>query len=366
MKLLNSVLLITRTLVSGQGGIRGSTLGLLPDFVDYAEEEAPSSSLGLEFGGPDGSDYTDYDGTGERARPNTNELDLIAAISSGDSNRGMGGPAYTYYAYDPANYGEADYSVENYDDTFTDYSDFNDLSAADSASNVAASLIDTSSKGRPESTNAEDTRNYEANNPQDDGTPANRKCFVCSGNSLKACRDSGIVQQCGGSGVEDTRDYCLIEIRQNQFLSQLQQITMRCAEPSDCHGVVNGNVQHAGVNPAMFDNCRPKLDASGAMTYHWQGRNRFHQSVCRTCIHMSTGVEGGANGPGVNNVFFETGASPTFLKVYRYNGVTNDFVTDNQGEANLLVWSLDMWNSELNLAFNKQLQTPAVSISNLW
>jgi len=375
MKLLSSVLLITRN-VSGQGGIRGSTLGLLPDFVDFSEESGPSSSSGLEFGGSDVV-YKDY-ATGERARPNTEEF---LAITTEDDTRGMGGPAY--YAYNPANYGSTDYSLENYD-TFDyeaesdyTYTDFNNVDGPDgaatssavvSAPSVAATLVDTSSKGRPESNNAESSqgKNFEASNPQDDGTSATRKCFTCSGNSLKQCRDSGSVQDCGGSGKDDTRDYCLIEIRQNQYANQLQQISMRCAEPADCHSVIHGNVQHSGVNPALHDNCRPKKDESGAQTYHWMGRYRYHQSVCRTCIHMSTGDEAGANGPGVNNVFFETGASPSFLKVYRYNGQANDFVTDNQGEANMLVWSLDMWNTELNLAFNKQLQTPANNIANLW
>jgi len=368
MKLLNSVLLITRSFVYGQGGLRGGIATLGDDFVDFTETLDSNESSDLLFGGPETYyDYDNYAGTGENAeggrkRPNTEQLNAIAE-GRDSGTRGMGGPIFVDGAAVNAADNAFDYYDESNYDTFVEYEEFNTV---DSASSVSSGGRPGGASASEEEAGNESGRNYEANNPNDDGTHATRRCFTCSGESLLQCRDTGAFKNCGGDGIEDTRDYCLIEIRQNQFQNRLQNINMRCAEPADCHHVVNGNVQHAGANPTLHDNCRPKKDESGAATYHWNGRWRNHQSTCQTCIHMSSGLDAGSTGPGANQVFFETGANPSFLKLYRYNGASNDFVTDNQGEANMLSWSLDMWNSELNLAFNKQLQTPAATIASLW
>jgi len=124
----------------------------------------------------------------------------------------------------------------------------------------------------------------------------------------------------GATGVthEDTRDYCLIEVRTVNGL--YRQISGRCVSYSDCQMALTNNFQYPNGNPTHHDSCKPDMTS---------GRFTNKESVCRTCSHMTD--SGGAN----------------FALTVNTNTVT---LADNAGAAltdgantDMKLWTRDFW-----------------------
>lgn len=330
MKLFVSAILMA--VDAQQGGLDGRRFGGLEEigitdlgfgeYDDYALDGASyEADYSAGFTGPNADDD-------ERRRPNKEQLEDIAAGGAGDSfGDGFG------------DYGVSDVAFGDYGG-FEDYGGFNTVDAPAAPS---SGFVDTASSVAA----GPGGREFEADtlggqNIADDGTSATRSCLTCQIQSL-ADFASCTPKSCGGvdaDAIEDTRDYCLIEVRSTD--GAFDQLEMRCAEPKDCQASFFDNVR--GVDPTRHDTCRPLKDDNGVNTGHYTGRWANIQSVCRNCVVMANG----ANGSGNYNVEV-TGST---VKIHNKAGAA---LTDVSGNANVLTWSREMWHGgESNIAYEKQ------------
>jgi len=300
-------------------------------FDSLAYDDSNYSLDGADYN----SEFTGPSSSGEKRRPNKNK-NTFEEVAVEDSSVAFG---------DGGNdYGVEDISFGDYGG-FEDYGGFNSVEAAPAAPAAAAAV----SSGRP-SANAAPSNGKQFSAPTfggvndgDDGTAATRSCLTCLITDLsqagscapQACVEANTV----GFAEEDTRDYCLIEIRQTN--GAFDQLEMRCATAHDCVSGFLDNVN--GVDPKRTDQCRPGKDDNGVATQHFTGRWGHRQSVCRNCAVMSNG----ANSNGAYNI--EVTGAGVFM--YDKNSAA---VSDVSANNNVLDWSREMWHNAANLAFLKQ------------
>jgi len=333
MKLFVSAILLA---VDAQAPVDERGFGSLDEFglTDLVFDDTYDSGYQLDGAlYEDNSEFTGPAADDERRRP----------------NKGQGG---SNFASDFGNGGD-DYGVE--DVAFGDYGGFEDYGGFNSvdggfgdASPAAAVAPAAPAPGRPSAPAGNIVKEFAADdfggvNDADDATPATRSCLTCVITDL-ANFGSCAPQECTpaqtvGVAEQDTRDYCLIEIRQTN--GGFDQLEMRCAQAHDCISGFLSNVQ--GPDPKRTDLCRPGKDDSGVATEHWSGRWGSRQSVCRNCAVMSDG----ANGSGNYNI------EVTAAGVTMYDK-TGAAVEDGSTETNMLDWSREMWHGAANFGFLKQ------------
>jgi len=273
----------------------------------------------------DGADYNNvFTGPAtdeERRRPSKAEVEIIADES------------YSYGGFN---------EFEEYG-----FEDYGDLNSVEGGFSDSLEDYESADAGRPGS-NPSNGKQFSAPtfggvNDGDDGTAATRSCLTCLITDLsqagscapQACVEANTV----GFAEEDTRDYCLIEIRQTN--GAFDQLEMRCATADDCVSSFLDNVN--GVDPKKTDQCRPIKDDNGVATEHYSGRWANRQSVCRNCAVMSNG----ANSNGAYNI--EVTGAGVFM--YDKNSAA---ITDVTANSDVLTWSREMWHNTANLAFLKQ------------
>lgn len=321
MKLFVSAILMA---VDAQGGF-GDGSDSFGAYDDFSLDGASYDDTYAGFTGP----ATDE----ERRRPTKGEIEDIAEESYSFGNYGDYGAFGDYDA-------TADYGG------FSDYNAYNAVEAVDTATggftDVAVGASSSAAAAGPGG------REFEADtlggqNIADDATAATRSCLTCKITALAdfgTCTPKFCMGEDNANSVEDTRDYCLVELRQTN--GAFDQLEMRCAEPKDCQSSFFNNVR--GVDPTRHDNCRPIKDDSGVATSHYTGRWAHTQSLCRNCVAMNDGANGSGN--------YNIEVTGTTVKIHNKAGAA---LTDVTGNANVLTWSREMWHGgEPNMAYEKQ------------
>jgi len=320
MKLLVSILVASASAQQGGARRRGKddqTAAVVDDgFGDY------SAGFG-DYGNDGFGDYSSY--------------------SFGD----YGDDSYGFNTGDYGAYAAADYSVEDYagvaDYNFDDTAGFEDYVAVDV---VEATEAPAAAPAAP----AEQVRDFVADEASRPGAAASgpSATMTCLTGEARASDDGTFsaqnvgmtVKSCIGSGdaVEDTMDYCMIELR--WYNNKPVTVTARCATASDCDQALTNNFQHPNGLATHHDLCIP-AETRG----HFGGRfNR--ESVCTTCSHISqTGTNFGysVETTGAVNMLDKDGAT----------------MKDSTGtEADLFKWNRAKWvqsGFDANVHYAQQL-----------